>query len=146
MTETASPSKNICTEWPASESASPCRNGNAAFVGSSDPQALFIMILSGLCVACSLQAVMPRNGKAITCDRNDRRAMETSWFSRTTAHTNPDRLGDSIHRAAVLTETAPVGRVVKPPNDTNQAVVEPGSSGAISDIHRPISARLGATL
>src|SRR5258708_16079361 len=107
MTETASPSKNICTEWPASESASPCRNGNAAFVGSSDPQALFIMILSGLCVACSLQAVMPRNGKAITCDRNDRRAMETSWFSRTTAHTSPDRLLDNIHPPPVLTNTAP---------------------------------------
>src|SRR5260370_41090684 len=83
---------------------------------------------------------MPRNGKAITCDRHDRRAMETSWFSRTTAHTSPDRLGDSIHRAAVLTETAPVGRVVKPPNDTNQAVVEPGSSGAISDIELSRSA------
>lgn len=44
ITETASPSKNICTEWPASESASPCRKGNADFVGSSDPQALFITI------------------------------------------------------------------------------------------------------
>jgi hypothetical protein len=48
ISETASPSRKIWTECPASESASPWRKGNAAFVGSSEPQALFIITLSVL--------------------------------------------------------------------------------------------------
>src|SRR5215471_8444225 len=47
ITETASPRRKIWTECPASASASPWRKGKAALVGSSEPQALFIMILSG---------------------------------------------------------------------------------------------------
>src|SRR5215813_13867703 len=39
--ETASPRRKICASWPASASAFACRNGNAALVGSSEPQALF---------------------------------------------------------------------------------------------------------
>ncbi len=60
ITETTSPSKNIRTECPASERASPCRNGNADFVGSSDPQALSIMMLRDLLVDGWLHAVKPR--------------------------------------------------------------------------------------
>jgi len=40
ISDTASPSKNIWTSCPASANALPCRNGNAAFVGSSEPHAL----------------------------------------------------------------------------------------------------------
>src|SRR6476469_2074363 len=40
--ETASPSRKICTEWPASANALACKNANAAFVGSSEPQALLM--------------------------------------------------------------------------------------------------------
>ena len=49
----ASPVRKICTSWPASTSASPCRNGNDALVGSSDPHALFIMTLSFLEGTCT---------------------------------------------------------------------------------------------
>jgi hypothetical protein len=38
--ETASPSKKICGEWPPRANAFACRKAKAAFVGSSDPQAL----------------------------------------------------------------------------------------------------------
>src|SRR5262249_32149147 len=41
MRDTASPRMKIWASWPASLSAFACRNGNAAFVGSSEPQALF---------------------------------------------------------------------------------------------------------
>jgi hypothetical protein len=44
----ASPVRKMRTSWPASAKARPCRKGNDALVGSSDPQALFIMILSFL--------------------------------------------------------------------------------------------------
>src|SRR5580698_7857114 len=60
---TASPSRKICTECPASDSARPCRKGSAALVGSSEPQALFIMMFSGLCVGS-----WPSEG---TAQRND---------------------------------------------------------------------------
>src|SRR6202012_183539 len=56
---TPSPSKNICTSWPASASAFPWRKGKEALVGSSDPQALLIKIFNLL----SLRAeVLPRKG------------------------------------------------------------------------------------
>jgi hypothetical protein len=42
--DTASPSKKIWTSWPASANAFAWRNAKAAFVGSSDPQALLIRI------------------------------------------------------------------------------------------------------
>lgn len=41
----ASPVRKVWTSCPASARASPCRKGTEARVGSSDPQALFIMIL-----------------------------------------------------------------------------------------------------
>src|SRR5579872_1557421 len=74
ITDTASPSRNICTVWPASERARPCRNGNADLVGSSEPQALFIMMLS-LRAGCGAAAAMPRKGKASAWDKKDRRAI-----------------------------------------------------------------------
>src|SRR5262249_20753811 len=45
INETPSPSKQICTSCPAAANAFACRNGNAAFVGSSEPQALLIRTL-----------------------------------------------------------------------------------------------------
>src|SRR5215469_10887749 len=42
ISPTASPNRKICTSWPASAKALACRKGNAALVGSSDPQALLI--------------------------------------------------------------------------------------------------------
>src|SRR5215472_7315188 len=42
ISEAASPNRKICTSWPASAKALACRNGNAALVGSSEPQALLI--------------------------------------------------------------------------------------------------------
>src|ERR1700722_7475199 len=82
---TASPSKKIWTEWPASASASPCRKGNAALVGSSDPHALFIMMLRGFLLPGDAGACAPDaesklanaiSGNAANCERNDRRDME----------------------------------------------------------------------
>src|SRR6185437_5096697 len=82
---TASPNRKICTEWPASANARPWRNGKAAFVGSSDPQALFIMMLSrfpppGDGADCAPDAesklASAISGNAANCERNDRRDME----------------------------------------------------------------------
>src|SRR5690349_17241868 len=73
MTETASPRRKICTECPASESAKPWRKGKAAFVGSSEPQALFIMMLSFLGEGCWDAAVTANAGRARRLERNDRR-------------------------------------------------------------------------
>src|ERR1700722_1022013 len=82
---TASPSRKIWTEWPASESASPWRNGNAALVGSSDPQALFIMMLRGFLLPADAGACAPDaesklanaiSGNAASCERKDRRDIE----------------------------------------------------------------------
>ncbi len=42
---TASPRRKICTSWPASASALACKNGKAAFVGSSEPHALLTRTL-----------------------------------------------------------------------------------------------------
>jgi hypothetical protein len=47
MSPTASPSRKIWTSCPASANAWPWEKGKAALVGSSEPQALFSMILSG---------------------------------------------------------------------------------------------------
>src|SRR5260370_39349363 len=44
--EVASARRKIWTSCPASASTSPCAKGNAALVGSSGPQALFIIIFS----------------------------------------------------------------------------------------------------
>src|SRR5580704_17446746 len=96
MSETASPRRNIWTECPASESASPCRNGKAALVGSSEPQALFIITLSDLCVGSWPQDVMPRRGRATSWRRKDLLAMRASkceeesiaWLYRQTATKN----------------------------------------------------------
>jgi len=44
-------------------SASPCKKGNAALVGSSEPQALFIMILSIFFFGSSAFAPKDRKGK-----------------------------------------------------------------------------------
>src|SRR5438477_1333002 len=75
INETASPRRNIWTSWPASESTSPCRKGNAAFVGSSEPQALFMRIFSlvELVVAAGTTAAAAKNGAAASVLRNDRR-------------------------------------------------------------------------
>src|SRR5262245_51999404 len=51
ISETASPSRKICALWPASTTAFACRKGNAAFVGSSDPQALFTRTFMGTLLA-----------------------------------------------------------------------------------------------
>ena len=45
ISETALPRRKIRASWPASASAFACRNGHAALVGSSQPQALFTGIL-----------------------------------------------------------------------------------------------------
>src|SRR5271166_223974 len=42
ISDTASPSKNMSTSWPASANALACRNGKVALVESSDPQALLM--------------------------------------------------------------------------------------------------------
>src|SRR6266851_7401616 len=81
ISPTASPSRKICTSCPASASASPCRKGNAALVGSSEPHALFIMILSGLRVACPpSKRPAEAKGNAANCanrDRNSRRTISS---------------------------------------------------------------------
>src|ERR1700736_6852717 len=41
ITLTASPSRKIWTSWPRSVNALACRNAKLAFLGSSEPQALF---------------------------------------------------------------------------------------------------------
>src|SRR3981081_980927 len=100
---TASPSRKICTSCPASASANPCRKGNAALVGSSEPQALFITILSGLRAPCP-----PREPPAETKgsaanfanrDRNSRRIISFS-FRRTTLL----RIPISIPQSGTLSE------------------------------------------
>src|SRR5882757_10338075 len=68
---TASPSRKICTSCPASASANPCRKGNAALVGSSEPHALFITILSGLCRACPPRE-LPAEAKGSAANRANR--------------------------------------------------------------------------
>src|SRR6266849_3140281 len=82
MSPTASPSRKICTSCPASARANPCRKGNAALVGSSDPHALFIMILSDLWVACPpIDLPAEAKGSTANCanrDRNRRRTMSCS--------------------------------------------------------------------
>jgi hypothetical protein len=57
----------------ASLGQSPCRKGNDARVGSSDPQALFIMILSGLWICVIPWASGPKNGSPASCDKNNLR-------------------------------------------------------------------------
>src|SRR5712664_842542 len=54
--EVASARRKIWTSCPASASTSPCAKGNAALVGSSGPQALFIIIFSFFGGACALAA------------------------------------------------------------------------------------------
>src|SRR5258705_7637376 len=72
--DTASPRRNIWTSWPASESTSPCRKGNAAFVGSSEPQALFMRFsLVEFVVAAGTAAAAAKSGTAASFLRNDRR-------------------------------------------------------------------------
>src|SRR5215475_1825218 len=80
--ETASPRRKICTTWPASESASPSRKGNAAFVGSSDPHALFMRIFSfvGLALAAGTAAAAAKSGQAASFLRNDRRIIGLKLF------------------------------------------------------------------
>src|SRR6202795_4609283 len=71
--EVASARRKICTSWPASASTSPCANGNAALVGSSDPQALFIMIFSFLDGDCAGDALQAVNGRLASRERRSRR-------------------------------------------------------------------------
>src|SRR4029077_1819182 len=88
--ETASPRRKTCTSCPASDSASPWRKGKAALVGSSDPHALFIMILSlGVPVVAGAEAVAAMNGSATRLRRKDRRIISgvgllgSFWFGLT---------------------------------------------------------------
>ncbi len=63
-------------------SANPCRNGNAALVGSSEPHALFITILSGLCAACpSRELPVKAKGRAANCANRDRNSLRIMSFS-----------------------------------------------------------------
>src|SRR6476620_21313 len=75
--DTASPRRNIWTSWPASERASPCRKGNAAFVGSSEPQELFMRIFSlvEFVVAAGPAAAAATSGTAASFRTNDRRTI-----------------------------------------------------------------------
>src|SRR5215472_9662206 len=52
ISPTASPSKKMCTSWPASAKALACRKGKAALVGSSEPHALLIRIRLMVCSFC----------------------------------------------------------------------------------------------
>ena len=64
--ETLSPNKKICTSWPASARALPCRNGKAAFVGSSEPQAL----LTNTFMAFSFLKIVPSCLSRLGFNRN----------------------------------------------------------------------------
>src|SRR5882724_7389081 len=81
---TASPSNQIRTSCPASVRASPCENGKAALVGSSEPHALFIRILRVLCDAW-LSAATPAitNGKAANWANRDKKILRAMRFSLT---------------------------------------------------------------
>jgi hypothetical protein len=56
----ASPVRKICTSCPASARANPCAKTNEALVGSSEPQALFIMTLSVFGFATSSPFAAPK--------------------------------------------------------------------------------------
>src|SRR5258708_39937623 len=64
--EVASARRKIWTSCPASASTSPCAKGNAALVGSSGPQALFIIIFSFFGGGCALAAPKAQNGTPAT--------------------------------------------------------------------------------
>src|SRR5260370_22934948 len=80
ISEVASPRRKICTSWPASASASPCKKGNAALVGWSEPQALFIMILRVFFFGSSGLAPKERKGKPTSCAKNCRRTIVSSYY------------------------------------------------------------------
>jgi hypothetical protein len=65
----ASPVRKIRTSCPASARASPCTKGKDARVGSSEPQALLIMIFSDLCGApsCAFAAPNPSRPNPNIC-------------------------------------------------------------------------------
>src|SRR5437588_8995167 len=90
--DTASPRRNIWTSWPASESTSPCRKGNAAFVGSSEPQALFRRIFSlvEFVVAAGTAAAAAKSGTATSFLRNDRRIISLRLLDLTRQTLSPD--------------------------------------------------------
>lgn len=74
INDVASARRKICTWWPASASTSPWAKGNAALVGSSGPQALFIMIFSDF---FDSSALVPhaRKGNVDSWAKNVRRAI-----------------------------------------------------------------------
>src|SRR5215470_2459851 len=75
--DTASPSKKIWTSWPASANAFAWRKAKAAFVGSSEPQALLIRIFIGVSTISLPRSnrpipplgIRPRTGAARAADQ-----------------------------------------------------------------------------
>jgi len=67
MRETASPSKKICTSWPASAKALAWRKGNDACVGSFDPHALLINTFIALPLLVAGGHVMSQNTSSASC-------------------------------------------------------------------------------